>query len=117
MCTIITAAACATISTAPPERGELLPTEVRLEENPEDANLLKQVTIEVQRYRDMDRLISSYHNIVTLSTLEVSQFVSYFEFGVTLKTIPFSSICCLQQPISYQIKSMKFFHLLGKCIL
>ncbi|KAF8665397.1 hypothetical protein AX16_000416 [Volvariella volvacea WC 439] len=70
ICTIISAAACATLSTAPPERGELLPTEARVEQTPEDADLLQQILKEVERYRKMDRLIPSPHNIVTIAALE-----------------------------------------------
>ncbi|KAK0246182.1 hypothetical protein EDD85DRAFT_924985 [Armillaria nabsnona] len=70
ICTIISAAACATISMAAPERGELLPTEVRSEHNAEDQQLLKGIVAEVDRYRSMDRLIPSAHNIVTIAALE-----------------------------------------------
>lgn len=71
ICTIISAAACATVSTSPPERGELLPSDIRTEHNAEDADLLKQTLAEVDRYRSMDRLIPSPHNIVTIAALEV----------------------------------------------
>ncbi|KAG6911349.1 hypothetical protein DXG01_001020 [Tephrocybe rancida] len=70
ICTIISAAASATISVAPPERGELLPSEVRTEQNSEDTELLKQSKAEVDRYRSMDRLIPSTHNCVTIAALE-----------------------------------------------
>ncbi|KAJ7292844.1 hypothetical protein C8J57DRAFT_1444279 [Mycena rebaudengoi] len=70
ICTIISAAAYATVSTASPERGELLPTEVRTEYTEEDAELLKQTLLEVDRYRSMDRLIPSTHNNVTIAALE-----------------------------------------------
>ncbi|KAJ7897366.1 hypothetical protein B0H14DRAFT_2677986 [Mycena olivaceomarginata] len=72
ICTIISSAAYATISTASPERGELLPSEVRTEYNEEDADLLKQSLSEVDRYRAMDRLIPSTHNNVTIACLEVA---------------------------------------------
>ncbi|KAJ7610993.1 hypothetical protein FB45DRAFT_1037879 [Roridomyces roridus] len=78
ICTIISSAAYATVSTSPPERGELLPSEVRSEYNEEDAHLLKQALAEVNRYRTMDRLIPSTHNNVTIAALEVSSF--YFLF-------------------------------------
>ncbi|KAJ6541894.1 hypothetical protein B0H19DRAFT_1175115 [Mycena capillaripes] len=68
--TIICSAAHATVSTASPERGELLPSEVRTEYNEEDAELLKQSLAEVDRYRSMDRLIPSTHNNVTIAALE-----------------------------------------------
>ncbi|TFK17374.1 TATA-binding protein associated factor Taf2 [Coprinopsis marcescibilis] len=70
ICTIIASAACAIISQAPPERGELLPSEARVELNEEDVELIKQTRIEVDRYRSMDRLIPSPHNIVTIAALE-----------------------------------------------
>ncbi|KAK7063812.1 transcription initiation factor TFIID subunit 2 [Favolaschia claudopus] len=70
ICTIISSAAYATVSTASPERGELLPSEVRTEYNDEDADLLKQTVSEVDRYRNMDRLIPSTHNNVTIACLE-----------------------------------------------
>lgn len=62
------------MSTAAPERGELLPTEVLVEHNKEDEELLKQTLTEVDRYRSMDRLIPSVHNIVTIAALEVGAF-------------------------------------------
>lgn len=71
ICTVISAAASASLSTAAPERGELLPTEVRTEHNAEDEQLLKLTLAEVDRYRSMDRLIPSTHNVVTVSALEV----------------------------------------------
>ncbi|KAF8079062.1 hypothetical protein FPV67DRAFT_1558205 [Lyophyllum atratum] len=64
------AAASATMPVAPPERGELLPSEVRNEQNAEDVELLKQSLAEVDRYRSMDRLIPSPHNCVTIAALE-----------------------------------------------
>ncbi|KAF9531853.1 hypothetical protein CPB83DRAFT_785561 [Crepidotus variabilis] len=67
---IISAAAHANVSTAPPERGELLPTETRSDYSPEDMELVKQTRTEVDRYRSMDRLIPSPHNIVTIAALE-----------------------------------------------
>ncbi|KIY69351.1 hypothetical protein CYLTODRAFT_420749 [Cylindrobasidium torrendii FP15055 ss-10] len=70
ICTLITAGACATVSTAPPERGELLPTETRTEHNEEDRKLLSSVSEEIERYLSMDRLIPSAHNIVTMAVLE-----------------------------------------------
>ncbi|EAU92262.2 TATA-binding protein associated factor Taf2 [Coprinopsis cinerea okayama7 len=70
ICTIIAAAACAIISMAPPERGELMPSDTSTELNAEDLELIKQTRIEVDRYRSMDRLIPSPHNIVTIAALE-----------------------------------------------
>ncbi|KAG6333744.1 hypothetical protein ID866_5345, partial [Astraeus odoratus] len=70
ICTLISSMACAMVSTAPPERGELLREEVRSEHTAEDATLLKQAVDEVNRYRSMDRLIPSHHNVVTTAALE-----------------------------------------------
>jgi len=64
------------VSTAPPERGELLPSEARTEYTKEDMELVKQTRTEVDRYRSMDRLIPSPHNLVTIAALEVSSLVS-----------------------------------------
>ncbi|OJA15957.1 TAF2 protein [Rhizopogon vesiculosus] len=70
ICTLISAIACATVSVAPPERGELLREEVRSEHTTEDASLMKQAVDEVSRYRSMDRLIPSPKNVVTIAALE-----------------------------------------------
>ncbi|KAG2155663.1 TATA-binding protein associated factor Taf2 [Suillus clintonianus] len=70
ICTLISAVACATVSVAPPERGELLREEVQSEHTTEDANLMKQAIDEVSRYRSMDRLIPSPKNVVTTAVLE-----------------------------------------------
>jgi transcription initiation factor TFIID subunit 2 len=71
----MSAAAGAALSSAPPERGELLPTEVRTEHSEEDQRLLSQAIAEVDRYRSMDRLIPSTHNIVTVAALEVHSYI------------------------------------------
>lgn len=88
ICSIISAAACAIVSTAPPERGELLPTESRIEHTPEDLELIKQTRTEVDRYRSMDRLIPSPHNIVTIAALEV---ISLADISVPLANAFLSS--------------------------
>lgn len=49
-----------------------MPTESHDEQNVEDANLLKSAIAEVDRYRSMDRLIPSPHNVVTIAALDVS---------------------------------------------
>jgi transcription initiation factor TFIID subunit 2 len=71
ICTIISALACACISTVPPERGEFLPTASRSDQNDEDHELLRLARAEVERYRSMDRLVPSTHNVVTIAALEV----------------------------------------------
>lgn len=73
MATLISALACATVSTAVPEHGELTRTDTKPDQNEEDAHLLKAAIVEVERYRSMDRLIPSVHNVVTVAALEVSK--------------------------------------------
>lgn len=73
ICTVISALACATMSTVPPERGEFISAESQPVQDAQDVDLLKQALAEVDRYRSMDRLIPSYHNVVTVAVIEVSQ--------------------------------------------
>ena len=40
--------------------------------DPTDVDLLKQAIAEVDRYKSMDRLIPSVHNVVSIATIEVS---------------------------------------------
>ncbi|KAF8580130.1 hypothetical protein K439DRAFT_1648275 [Ramaria rubella] len=68
--TIISSLACASVSTVPPERGEFLPAESRSDQNAEDRELLRVARAEVERYRSMDRLVPSAHNVVTIAALE-----------------------------------------------
>ncbi|TFY68605.1 hypothetical protein EVJ58_g911 [Rhodofomes roseus] len=70
ICTVISALACATISTVPPERGEFTATDSQPVQDAQDAELLKQALAEVDRYRSMDRLIPTYHNVVTVAVIE-----------------------------------------------
>lgn len=70
ICSIISALACATISTVPPERGEFTATDSQPVQDVQDADLLKQALAEVDRYRSMDRLIPTYHNVVTVAVIE-----------------------------------------------
>ena len=39
--------------------------------DPVDVDLLKQAVTEIDRYRSMDRLIPSVHNVVSIATIEV----------------------------------------------
>jgi transcription initiation factor TFIID subunit 2 len=73
VCTIIAALAGASVPTKPPERNEIAAGEVRVEHTPEDARLLQTALAEVDRYRSMDRLIPSAHNVVTIASIEVRQ--------------------------------------------
>lgn len=89
------------MSTAPPERGELLPSETRNEYSVEDMELVKQTRTEVDRYRSMDRLIPSPHNIVTVAALEVGR-ISKVHGHLTSLTIRspvlHDSWCCKSRP-------------------
>ena len=69
--TLIASLACATVSTAPPERGELTRSAPKIDQTEEDRQLLQLAVSEVERYRSMDRLIPSVHNVVTVAALEV----------------------------------------------
>ncbi|THH09339.1 hypothetical protein EW145_g2091 [Phellinidium pouzarii] len=70
ICTLISALACSTVSTAPPEQGELTRSEPKNDQSVEDTMLLQAAIAEVERYRSMDRLIPSVHNVVTVAALE-----------------------------------------------
>lgn len=72
---VILALGNASISTAPPEHGELLQMQARTDLSDEDINLLEQATTEIERYRTMDRLVPSSHNVVTIAALEVHRHV------------------------------------------
>ena len=74
--TVISSLATACVSTVAPERGEFLPTQAHSDQNGEDRELLKVAQAEVERYRSMDRLVPSPHNVVTVAALEV--FVWWF---------------------------------------
>lgn len=72
ICSIISALGSATVSTVPPERGQLTDAENRVSMDEQDVDLLKQALAEIDRYRSMDRLIPSAHNVVTIAAIEVS---------------------------------------------
>ncbi|KAI0692979.1 hypothetical protein BC835DRAFT_1276761 [Cytidiella melzeri] len=76
ICNIISALACSTVSKNPPERGEFVTTDMRPILDTTDADLLKQASIEIDRYRSMDRLIPSVHNVVSIATLEFHTILS-----------------------------------------
>ena len=59
------------MSTVAPERGEFVAMEEKPIMDPQDAELLRLSLVEIRRYRNMDRLIPSYHNAVTIATIEV----------------------------------------------
>ena len=59
------------MSTVPLERGESVTADTRPPMDPTDAGLLQQAAAEIDRYRSMDRLIPSVHNVVSIATIEV----------------------------------------------
>lgn len=61
---------CASVSANPPERGEFVTGDNAPIIDEADSNLLRQAVTEIDRYRSMDRLIPSYHNVVTIATLD-----------------------------------------------
>lgn len=70
ICTIIASLAGASVCANAPEKGELAADAPVKPMEPEDARLLKDAVAEVDRYRNMDRLIASPHNAVTVAALE-----------------------------------------------
>ena len=47
-----------------------------MEQTSEDIELMHKAIAEVDRYRNMDRLIPSYHNVVTIAALEVGVYLT-----------------------------------------
>ncbi|KAH9858258.1 hypothetical protein C2E23DRAFT_892071 [Lenzites betulinus] len=70
ICSVISALGYATVSAVPPERGEFISSETGPLPDPQDAELLKLAVSEVDRYRSMDRLIPTFHNVVTIAVIE-----------------------------------------------
>lgn len=86
---LIGALGCALISTTPPERAELQGDHVpQVVEDPRlkiNKEILDAAVAEVDRYRDMDRVIPSWRNAITVSTLEVNY---HFSTSFSLLTLP-----------------------------
>ncbi len=55
-----------------------------MEQTPEDANLTQAAVAEVERYRNMDRLIPSANNVVTVACLEVQIIYLIFTLPLTV---------------------------------
>ncbi|EIW64059.1 uncharacterized protein TRAVEDRAFT_55102 [Trametes versicolor FP-101664 SS1] len=68
--TVISALGYAIVSAVPPERGEFVSSENGPVPDLQDAELLKLALSEVDRYRSMDRLIPTFHNVVTVAVIE-----------------------------------------------
>ncbi len=60
------------MSSRPPERGEFTSNDAGPVQEQEDVDLLNRALAEVDRYRSMDRLIPTYHNVVTVAVIEVT---------------------------------------------
>jgi transcription initiation factor TFIID subunit 2 len=80
ICNVIASLACAVVPDRPPERGELSAAQANEQsgedKSAEDKQLLQLAVTEVVRYRNMDRLVPSTHNVVTVAALEVSAFIA-----------------------------------------
>lgn len=87
--TVISALGHAIVSAVPPERGEFISSDNGPSQDSQDAELLKLALSEVDRYRSMDRLIPTFHNVVTVAVIEVSAVQTHFELPLT----PYSSTC------------------------
>ncbi|RDX51973.1 hypothetical protein OH76DRAFT_1400878 [Lentinus brumalis] len=70
ICNIISSLGSATVSSRPPERGEFTSNDAGPVQEQEDVDLLNRALAEVDRYRSMDRLIPTYHNVVTVAVIE-----------------------------------------------
>ena len=68
---MISALGCSLVSTLLPERGEFISNDSGPVQDPQDMELLKSAISEVDRYRSMDRLIPTFHNVVTVAVIEV----------------------------------------------
>ena len=88
---LISALATATVSSVPPERGILVAGEATPLLNAEDHDLLRVAAAEVDRYRSMDRLVPSAHNIVTIAALEVSSPIIFMRSRLTEKLVQHGS--------------------------
>lgn len=71
---IIGALGCSLVSTTPPERGELQGDHIpKIVDDPRaqiNKDILDGAIAEVDRYRDMDRVIPSWRNAITVATIE-----------------------------------------------
>ncbi|PIL31521.1 hypothetical protein GSI_06223 [Ganoderma sinense ZZ0214-1] len=76
ICNVISALGCATVSSHAPERGEFISNDSSPTQDPQDLELLKLALSEVDRYRSMDRLIPTYHNVVTVAVIEFHMLLS-----------------------------------------
>ncbi len=72
--------------------------------DPTDADLLKQAITEIDRYRSMDRLIPSVHNVVSIATLEVRRFLDVSCLLILLIGVQFHTILGLANLIPYDAR-------------
>lgn len=71
MCTVIAALGRTLLPGRAPEQSELSRTAWAPELDDEDREVLDLATIEVERYRDLDRLNPSAHNAISIAAIEV----------------------------------------------
>ena len=82
------------MSARPPERGEFISNDAGPVQDQEDLDLLKRALAEVDRYRSMDRLIPTYHNVVTVAVIEVR----LLSFPLTCTADPDQTVPSLAHP-------------------
>jgi transcription initiation factor TFIID subunit 2 len=74
------------VSTTPPEKAELQGDHLPQIEDPRveiNKSILGVALAEVERYRDMDRVIPSWRNVITVSILEVRMDLALLLFHLT----------------------------------
>ncbi|KAG8894105.1 hypothetical protein FRB99_001519, partial [Tulasnella sp. 403] len=68
--TLIAAVGASLLPIVTPEQSQLIATTQAPQEKTQAAELLKAAAMEVERYREMDRLVPSLHNVVSIAALE-----------------------------------------------
>ncbi|KAG8920123.1 hypothetical protein FRC01_000907 [Tulasnella sp. 417] len=68
--TLIAAVGATLLPTIQAEQSQLMATTQAPLEKTQEADLLRDALIEVERYREMDRLVPSMHNVVSIAALE-----------------------------------------------
>lgn len=90
---MIAAIGASLLPTVTPEQSQLVASTQAPVERTQAADLLREATIEVERYREMDRLVPSAHNVVSIAAIEVGYLPNV---GYTTTEHPYSSgISCL----------------------
>jgi len=69
--TLISAIGASLLPQVMPEQSQLVHIDPTIRQSERAAELLKEAVAEVDRYKEMDRLVPSTHNIVSVAILEV----------------------------------------------